>query len=60
METAPKVLVNVFPVNPAYVFVRFVLALYPATPDAVLALDLYPRATPLVIVADAESPIATA
>lgn len=42
IETAPKVLVNVFPANPAYLFVRFALASYPATPDAVVALDLYP------------------
>ena len=60
IETAAQVLVNVFPANPAYLLVRFTLASYPATPDAVVALDLYPRATALVIVADAESPIATA
>ena len=60
IETAPQLLVNAFPVNPAYLFVRFALTSYPATPDAVSALDLYPRATLFFAIADAESPIATA
>ena len=60
METAPQVLVNVFPVNPAYLFVRFALALYPATPEAVSALEYAPNATPLATVACEPPPIAVA
>ena len=60
METAPQVLVNVFPVNPAYLFVRFALALYPDTPEAVSALEYVPNATPLATVASEPPPMAIA
>ena len=38
-ETAPKVLVSAFPLKAVYVSLRPVLALYPATPEAVSALE---------------------
>ena len=60
METAPQVLVNVFPVNPAYLFVRFALASYPDTPEAVSALEYVPNATPLATVASEPPPMAIA
>ena len=60
METAPQVLVNAFPVNPAYLFVRFVLASYPDTPDAVSALEYVPSATPRCTVDSELPPIAIA
>ena len=38
-ETAPKVLVSAFPLKAVYVSLRPVLALYPATPAAVSAVE---------------------
>ena len=60
IETAPQVLVNAFPVKPAYLFARFALASYPDTSEAVSAIEYVPSATPLATVACELPPIATA